>query len=203
MIEYEWTTDHRILHIISFSQSISISLSISLSLSISSLRSPFFFDKSFLDNYRRLLGNTTDSSIQLILSRSMSNAIRILAFRSYSFSLGQMRFSRLQVLSTLYEQIYADYPSSVHNAYAILQLAALLLPANEVVWTMTRVFLHSLCQTGEDDEGLSAVGRRTMHSYLLLDLLAICYQRHYFTRDNKVGMRRWECLGVMLRNTNP
>ena len=83
-----------------------------------------------------------------------------------------------------------EYASSVHSAYAILQLSALLLPANDVVWTMTRVFLHSLSQTGEDDKGLGAVGHRTMHSYLLLDLLAICYQRHYFTRDNRVGMRK-------------
>ena len=151
-------------------------------------RGPFFSDKAFLENYRRLLGNTTNAPIQTILRKSLSNAVRLLAFFAYYYSLGGVRFNNLQRYSIIYAVYYEKYPSAIQNAYIILQLAALILPANDVVWEMTRVFLYSLSQE-PDGKKMPAVGQNLMHSYLLIDLLAACYQRTYFTRDMDVGLK--------------
>lgn len=150
-------------------------------------RGPFFSDKAFLENYRRLLGNTTNAPIQTILRKSLSNAVRFLAFFAYYHSLGGVRFNNLQRYSIVYASYYEKYPSAMQNAYIIIQLAALILPANDVVWEMTRVFLYSLSQE-PNGEKMAAVGQNLMHSYLLIDLLAVCYQRSYFTRDMNVGL---------------
>ena len=121
-------------------------------------RGPFFSDKAFLENYRRLLGNTTNAPIQTILRKSLSNAVRLLAFFAYYYSLGGVRFNNLQRYSIIYAVYYEKYPSAIQNAYIILQLAALILPANDVVWEMTRVFLYSLSQE-PDGKKMPAVGQ--------------------------------------------
>ena len=73
-------------------------------------------------------------------------------------------------------------PSPLNCAYATLQICALLLPVDDVVWELTQTFLYGLDQQS-DGEKENVVGRHLMSSYLVICLIAMCYERVYVRHD--------------------
>ena len=139
-------------------------------------------DSLFLEYLRLKISNKPPPSLVAVLKPVLSNAIRLIACNAYVHAVGEVRFVRYQRLFLVYDRLYMSAPSPLNCAYATLQICALLLPVDDVVWELTQTFLYGLDQQS-DGEKENVVGRHLMSSYLVICLIAMCYERVYVRHD--------------------
>ena len=155
-------------------------------------------DNSFLEYLRQHLSNKPYPALTAVLKPVLSNAIRLIACNAYVYAVGEVRFVRYQRFFVVYGRLYMSAPSPLNCAYASLQICALLLPVNDVVWELTQTFLYGLDQHPDSENHENVVGRHLMSSYLIICLIAMCYERIYVKHDLQVdhnhGNSSIECI---------
>ena len=149
-------------------------------------------DPLFLHYLRLTISNNPPPSLGAVLKPVLSNSIRLIAWNAFVHAVGEVRFVRYQRLFLIYDRLYMNAPSPLNCAYLTLQVCALLLPVDDVVWELTRTFLYGLDQRVDSSGEESVVGRHLMSSYLVICLLAMCYERVYIEHNLHVGENKSE-----------
>lgn len=143
-------------------------------------------DPEFLMHLRTTLGDAPPTCFVKVLKPMLSNAVRLLACNAYFHALGEVRFNRYQRYFQMHDRYCMSAPSPLQYSYAIVQIYSLLISVDAAVWELTHTYLAGLDQSLDVNDQESAVGRHLMSSYLIICLLALCYERVFVQHDVKV-----------------
>lgn len=121
-----------------------------------------------------------------LLHMVLNNSIRVFACDSYFYSLGSVRFTRLQSLTVTYDYLYSMSPPTNEYCCFSIDMAILFLSPEEVISALFDTFTKDVAIQLDDKKEEQAVGIHLMLCYFIFHIVNQVYDFSFIDHDMTV-----------------